>query len=363
MRIEKTVETVVNRVIRNAKRSIVKEEVIQKERIDYTSLKEIHIITSSINVEVTSHDQPHIDIVLKTYKDGPEMKLNLENQVLEITAFKPNQQQTFFGLFPSTKMQLVVPTAVAEKWDVRTGSGDVRFSKVIMDQLTVNVGSGDINLSDMEAGQLNLRCASGDVKVNNMKSDTLYVNSSSGDMVLRKLAISNVRTEMSSGDILIADLQGEDLEVKIASGDVDLKNINIVKGTVVSRTGVVKANHVKAEMLTINTKTGDMNIKEFSGSLNGSIGAGDLNLVVREECIVNLEANSGDITVKLDHEIGLNATVDITSDSEEISTNLPLQVQNDSSRLIGVTGEGENAIRINSKSGDVKVLMQEVANV
>ncbi|WP_042149800.1 DUF4097 family beta strand repeat-containing protein [Paucisalibacillus sp. EB02] len=363
MRIEKTVGSVVNRVIRNAKRSIVKEEVIQKERIDYTSLKEIHIITSSLNVEVISHDKPHIDIVLKTYEDGPEMKINLSNHVLEITVFKPSQQQTFFGLFPSTKMQLFVPTSVTETWDVRTGSGDVRFSKVIMNKLAINTGSGDIDLSDIEAGQISLRCASGDVKANNMKSDNFYVNSSSGDMVFRRLTVSNVRAEVNSGDILIADLLGEELEVKMATGDVNLKNIHIAKGTIVSRSGDVDANYVQAEMLMVNTTTGVLNINDFSGSLNGSVVSGDLKLGVKENCTINLDAKSGDIAVELGNEVGLNATVDITSNSEEITTNLPLQLKSDSIRLIGVTGDGENTIRISSESGDVKVYMQETANV
>jgi DUF4097 and DUF4098 domain-containing protein YvlB len=361
MKIEKTVESVVNRVIRNAKRSIVKEEVVQKERLDCTSLKEIHIVTSSLNVEVNSHDKPYIDIVLKTYEDGPEMKINLSNQVLELTAFKPRQSQTFFGLFPSTRMQLFVPPTVAETWDVRTGSGDIKFSKVMMTKLAINSGSGDIDLKDMEAEKIKIRCASGDVKTSNLMADNCQMNSSSGDMVYRNLTVRSMVVEVSSGDITIADLKGETLGVKMASGDVDLKDISVLNGTIVSHSGSVDAKLVRAEVLMVNTKTGDLDIDEFSGSLNGTVASGNLKLGVKEDCTLNLEAKSGDISVELENTLGTNATFDVTSNAEEITTNLPLQVKDDASRLIGVTGEGKNAIRIHSLSGDVKVTMREMA--
>ncbi|GGA93057.1 DUF4097 family beta strand repeat-containing protein [Ornithinibacillus halotolerans] len=364
MKIEKTVETVVNNVMKNLKSSFVKEQVIQKKRIDSTSLKEIFITTSNLDVEVKSHNNPYIDIILKTYENGPEMDVIYSEDKLEVSVVNSKQSSVqvaiipFTKVVPFTKMEFYVPTAVAESWDVRSGSADINFTDVIMNKLAIHTGSGDISLSDIEAGEIKVRCASGDVKCKDIKSDSCMTKSASGDMVFRKLIVSNMTTESSSGDILLTDHQGANLEVKMGSGDVDLNDIDVVNGTIVLHSGDVDANRVQAEMLNIDNKSGDIGIDNFTGVVNGSNGSGDITLGVQNECTINLDANSGDIAVKLAKEIGMNATVDVTSQSEDITTNLPLQLKDDSSRLLGVTGEGENTIRITTKTGDVKVYME-----
>ncbi|WP_026909078.1 DUF4097 family beta strand repeat-containing protein [Paucisalibacillus globulus] len=362
MKIEKTVESVVNRFIKSAKSSIVKQEVIQKERIDSTSIHSIHISTTNLDIEVTSHKEQHIDIVLKTYEDGPQLEIDQENDSLKITAFQSDQIQTFFGVYPSTKVQVLVPSAVVEEWDVRTGSGDVSFSEITMSMLSVNSGSGDIKLSTIDANQVKLRSSSGDIKAKNLKAEACQIGTSSGDMVLQRLTVINLQAKASSGDIAITNIQGENLEIQTASGSVELKDIYMVTGSIVSSSGDVDANHVRIGKLLGSTKSGSIDMKDFTGSIKGLVVSGDLKLQLRGECAANLDAKSGDIIVELENEIGLNATVDIISKSEDITTNLPLECKDDSSRLFGVIGAGENAIRITSLTGDVKVYKEEVAN-
>lgn len=359
---EKTADSILNRIVDSARSAFVKKEVVRKEVLGVTSLKEIHIAASDIDVEVMKHQEANITIVFTSYEDGPEMLVDHTDDVLDITFMKTSKERFIIEFSPTVKMQLFVPDDIAEGWKISTRLGDVTVSQLSAKAISVHTASGDASLSDIKAHQIKLHCTSGDIQANKLRAEECYLQTSSGDIEIAKLVAGSTYAKAASGDLTLTDIRGEHMEIALASGDVELEDVIMVKGMIDVRSGDVEADRIQVESLTVDTKSGDVELNEFSGGLNGKSISGDFDLGIVDYATVQLDSWKGDIAVEIDQVIGLNAAYDIAY-SSDMETNLPFERDGQSRRLTGVTGDGENSIRIKSSAGDIKIYTKAPVNV
>lgn len=145
--------------------------------------------------------------------------------------------------------------------------------------LLINTTSGDIK-SDIDFNKVNIISTSGDIEFNKIKEASIKV---------------------ISGDIIIEELNS--LTIESTSGDVEINKIN--------------------EQLSINTTSGDINIKELSLTKDSNIKvtSGDILIYSKSNDIYyNAKATSGDIKITNNNRHA-NTELTINAKSGDITVN------------------------------------------
>ncbi|MCM1541105.1 MAG: DUF4097 family beta strand repeat-containing protein [Blautia sp.] len=292
--------------------------------------------------------------------------------------------------------------ALEKDFSVSSSSGDVSFSSVTADNVSVNTASGYVKIEnidtnvDSSAGQISIRttsgdvdleeltgstdieCSSGNVTVETITGDT-QVRTSSGDVKIKSLTgeantesssgylwigalTGNAQLETASGDIEVGYLDGN-VQATTASGNVQMpegrgdRNISTSSGNIMAgstegsvqvsaQSGCVQIDLGKGEG-SIETASGDVQLKlgELTGTLkvNCSSGYADIRLAAENEFDFMADTNSGNITTFFDN--------DLTFSSR----------RNHAQGTYGANEQG-NRIEVETASGDVKVSKYEKTN-
>lgn len=101
-------------------------------------------------------------------------------------------------------------------------SGNIGFTSLVEDALTISTTSGDISLERLRQSELNLDTTSGCISLGDIQGKSLSVNTASGDIAMRQVVISG-HTEIStaSGDIELRDVDSQSADFNTASGDIE----------------------------------------------------------------------------------------------------------------------------------------------
>ena len=214
--------------------------------------------------------------------------------------------------------------------------GDIDISDIDGTTL-INAGNGDVKV--MRVGSLKVSRRSGDVTVNEVKGD-LTARSFNGDV-----DISNV-----SGLVDVAATNG-DLSVRNAGGDV---RANSATGDVIVRCAKGRAD--------VSSASGSITLVGVGGDVDASTASGDVMFTapIRAGGNYRLKSLSGGVSMVIQPDVaGFSAT--LTTYSGEIDTGFPLKVESTvpggpiNRRIIGVFGNGQAKIALDSFSGTVKI--------
>lgn len=315
-----------------------KQPVTQAGILEKTDLKQLDVITGSTDINVFIHDKPFIDIVLDTYENGPQLNVRHDEDTAVIETIGGEGTLFFAFNHPRECLQIKVPLEVAEKWYIKSGSGDVEIPKMLTNVLQIKTGSGDIELLNLKAKEATLLASSGDMNIHDVVADTLQVSTTSGDTELRKVKANHVTGTSTSGEIEIMDIYSEKLIVKVTSGDVSVIDAQVEIIDLACTSGDVEAESIKASKAFLRASSGDV----------------DYSYV--EDCTIHGTVTSGDITIICRNKQP-NATINLRTSSGDVHTNVREIIQQQSDRYIsGVIGNGEHPVQLESSSGDIDLL-------
>lgn len=165
--------------------------------------------------------------------------------------------------------------------------------------LTLDTGSGDVRVSDAQ-GSVTIDAGSGDVTLEKVTGDELLVDGGSGDVTARDIKVRRANFDLGSGDTRVMGLAADDLTVDSGSGSVD----------VALTAGLQRAM---------------------------------------------LDTGSGDVVLRVPADFG--AELEVETGSGGIESELPITVTRRSrSSLVGKVGDGRGRVRIDTGSGEVRLV-------
>jgi hypothetical protein len=280
-------------------------------------------------------------------------------------------------------------------------------------QISIQVSAGQITASEYQ-GTLFIENDFGNTEISDF-SGSLDLNSSNGKTTLNTISLTEpFSLNKDFGDIFINQLEAPEIHIKNQNGKIsmqditssgeclinsDFTNIEIdtIKCSVLtieSQNGSIELNHgIVDGLLYIQTDFGDLSIKDITAesysftSLNGKIFAntlkgavtidsdfGDIELYGKEEIILNVESQNGNIyfqgtlapeaehTIesnfgKIEVHIPQESTFDIymATDFGEIKTDFPITLTGklDASQMEGQINSGGSLLTLESQNGDI----------
>lgn len=213
---------------------------------------------------------------------------------------------------------LVVTVPAGRRVAVRLAVGDVTVANVNGD-LLVDVHSADVT-AEGTTGVLNL-------------------DTGSGDIIVRQ-AEGEVTLDTGSGDISATGVRGRTLSLDTGSGNVTVAQADVTELNIDTGSGDVDATAVRARTVIVDT-----------GSGNVALG------LLTDVDSVEIDTGSGDVTVTVPATLG--AALEIDTSSGEIDLGFAIEVrQIDRDHVVGRIGDGVGRMRLDTSSGDVRLLRQ-----
>ncbi|MCR5501782.1 MAG: DUF4097 domain-containing protein [Lachnospiraceae bacterium] len=260
-----------------------------------------------------------------------------------------------------------------EKIDINYMSGDVKLTGSTSDQVTIR----ETSLRQLDEKQkvhtwvdgstLYVRyCASAknldlfDLKKNleitvpsSVRLSDLKTDMSSGDIAFYGIETGNFDVSASSGNVA-ADIASDSVNIGTNSGNIEL-TLEKDCGTVSlsASSGDILAAVKNADKMDASASSGSINIRaESIRDLKTNNSSGDQNLYFeREPEAADISASSGDVTCNLPGDADLAATLEVSSG--KVTYDLPLSKSGDD---IYVCGNGTNRLKIQTSSGDIRLL-------
>jgi lia operon protein LiaG len=244
------------------------------------------------------------ELVVKEYKNFDPGKnhvteVSTDNHMIAITGYRWNGLWNGIGNHRS-RVEVYLPEGFSGDLSVAASSGDISSDILFkVAAFSASCSSGDIVLKDITAANINIAVSSGDITLQKAEGN-LSVDASSGDIKIQK-AIGEFSVVATSGDIKIRGLSGSG-NIESSSGDADL-TLDELTGDIdmVASSGDISlmlpenmSFHFKADVSSgdIDTSFDDkLSYDDRKKHASGDVGA-------NAEYNVNMEASSGDITVR-----------------------------------------------------------------
>jgi lia operon protein LiaG len=196
--------------------------------------------------------------------------------------------------------------------------------------------------------------AVGEARIVNVDADLAV------DVAQSSITAEHIRGHLSldtgSGSVSVTDAQGE-LDLDTGSGSVTISNVRGETLRIDAGSGSIRGSDIDVSDLKADVGSGGVHLERVrAGRVNVDAGSGGTELELLSS-IENLkvEAGSGGVTVRLPE--STNAEVDIETGSGGIDTDFAVQVTRFEQRhMVGRIGNGRGRIRIESGSGDVRLL-------
>lgn len=221
-----------------------------------------------------------------------------------------------------------------------TGSGaeawaDLRILVPQGKKVIVHHVAGRARVQNVD-GDLVVRHGIGPLEVHDVRGD-ISLDTGSGEV-----AVSNVQGDLSvdagSGQVTISGVRGGDLMLDTGSGDVRATRVDVDALNADTGSGDVTLQGVSAQRIHLDTGSGsvDLDLTDDAREIWADTGSGSFTLRVPANfgAEFEIEASSGDIDLDVKHE-----TFEIDRD-----------------RVRGKIGDGHGRVKIDSGSGDVRIL-------
>ncbi|HEX6534003.1 MAG TPA: DUF4097 family beta strand repeat-containing protein [Gemmatimonadaceae bacterium] len=218
------------------------------------------------------------------------------------------------GLEAGANLRVAIPPGKRVTLHLAVGSASVAN---VDGDITVSASSANVTANGAR-GRLRLDTGSGDVRVTATQAE-LDIDTGSGSVTVNGAKADRVRLDTGSGDVTAADIDARRLEVDVGSGSI-------------------AASKIHAPDVKLDGGSGDVEI-----ALGGDVD----DLVV--------DTGSGDVTIHLPDSLG--ARIAVETGNGRIRTELPIQATRlERDHLEGTIGDGRGRIRIETGSGEVRLL-------
>ena len=202
----------------------------------------------------------------------------------------------------------------------------------VFKSVSIGTTSGDISVPAMTADELRFDTTSGDVNAV-ITAKNLNASSTSGDMeILQDSDIRSAILGSTSGNITLSAVSAENIDMKSTSGNLSL-----------TLSGDVKKLHLDSTSGAILADLASADKAEFDST------SGNMNVTLQSFSDLDLDATSGDITLKLPKAPGF--TLDL--DSRPSHLNSALALEKNGSKY--TYGDGSARLRIETTSGNIRI--------
>ncbi|MGH7555194.1 MAG: DUF4097 family beta strand repeat-containing protein [Longimicrobiales bacterium] len=230
---------------------------------------------------------------------------------------------------------------------------DVRVLVPVGRRVAVHLGVGEIVAANVD-GNLVVDARSAPITASGLRG-TVRLATGSGRIELDG-AEGNVSLDTGSGDIRVAQVTGDRLSIDTGSGAVRASEVRSESLSIDTGSGSVDVLGVVAEMIGIDTGSGSIRVDDAQASdLSLDTGSGSITVDLRTNPrSTNIDTGSGTVTLTVPPELG--ATLDLSSGSGGISTDMPVRIiQQKRSMLRGTIGDGSARISVETGSGSIRI--------
>src|SRR5947209_2292969 len=218
------------------------------------------------------------------------------------------------GLEAYADIRVLVPRG--QRIIIHQAVGDARITMVDAD-LAVDVASSTVT-AERTRGHLSLDTGSGSVSITDAQGD--------------------VNLDTGSGSVTVSGIKGESLRMDTGSGSIHGADVDVTQLKADVGSGGVRLERVRATQVEVDAGSGGTELELLSPIEH-----------------LKVDAGSGGVTIRLPASQG--ADVDIETGSGGIDTDFAVQVTRFEQRhMVGRIGNGRGRIRIESGSGQVRLL-------
>jgi DUF4097 and DUF4098 domain-containing protein YvlB len=255
--------------------------------------------------------------------------------------------------------RFVAATVLCAAWAVTVGAQDFRqsFNLAPGSSISINNVSGDIKISGYDGATVEVTAYKEGRDRDQVSVENL---STAGHVSLRADYAEHCNCDASLRfEVKVPRSVRFDFEkISTASGNLSAENVT---GRVEMNTasGDVTVSGVSGE-IRASSASGTVKVKDSAGNVNASSASGDVEVELTRvdgDGDMRFSSASGNVNVRLPASI--DATVEMSTVSGSIETNLPIEVRNNErgpgSRARGQLGGGSRLLKISSASGDVSL--------
>jgi DUF4097 and DUF4098 domain-containing protein YvlB len=230
---------------------------------------------------------------------------------------------------------------------------DMRVLVPVGRRVAVHLGVGEIVAANVD-GNLLVDARSAPIMANDLRG-TIRLGTGSGRIQLDG-AEGSVSLDTGSGAIEVARVTGDRLSIDTGSGGVRASDLRSESLSIDTGSGSVDVVSVVAELIGIDTGSGSIRVDDAQASdLSLDTGSGSITVDLRTSPrSTNIDTGSGTVTLTVPPELG--ATLDLSTGSGGISTDMPVRIiQQKRSLLRGTIGDGSARINVETGSGGIRI--------
>ena len=156
-------------------------------------------------------------------------------------------------------------------------------------------------------------------------------------------------------DIYIPETYKNNIKADTSFGSINISNLNLSKLKAITSFGDIEISDLTGNV-EADTSYGNITVKNLSGNLEASTSFGGIELEYEEfDYNINADTSFGNIELTLPRDSQFK--IDAECSFGRIDIDFPLTItKNEDDELSGTVGSGRNKIKLESSSGDIKVI-------
>lgn len=180
---------------------------------------------------------------------------------------------------------------------------EISGSKKNQDKFHVEEENGNLTINENGSSVCIGFCLDGTITIYLPNQDITYHHKSSSGNIYSDIDLRSVVINTTSGDITLKNIN--DGTISSTSGNINIRNAN--KLNVSATSGDISLDEPKN--LVANTQSGNIKVRSITSKMDITTTSGDINissLSIKEDS--KAEAKSGNIDIKLDKDVFIDAT-------------------------------------------------------
>ena len=335
------------------------------------------------SVAVTGADVADCNVVAKIVARAPteeeakhiaeQVKIRLERagETLKVVADKPHVKQ-------KRSISISYNITVPRQTNVRCGSS---YGALALTDLNGTIkgktSSGSIKAHKIQ-GPVQLETAYGSVTCRHISGDNIRLKSSSGSITAEDIqGPAHLETaygavtckEFSGGDITLKTSSGKITLLKASFGDCDLQTsygsitTDGITGNLIklhSSSGSITVKEASAKTADISTSYGRINCQQITANeIAAKSGSGNIDIVCSQKAPAEIIASAvtayGSIQFVTPPDFA--GQVELSTSYGSVKTDLPIMITGEVSKkkLAGTVGQGKGKLRLETRSGSIKL--------
>jgi lia operon protein LiaG len=201
--------------------------------------------------------------------------------------------------------------------------------------VAIHLAVGGVSIANVD-GNLSVEAFGADVTSENTKG-SLSLDTGSGETKVTN-AVGDLDLDSGSGNVTLSGIKGAVLKIDSGSGDIRADAVTVDRADLDSGSGSVTIAGLNARAITLDSGSGEVDL-----GLTGDVDR------------LDIDSGSGSVTLRIPETLG--AQLDVDAGSGGVRTDVPIQVTRyESDRLVGRIGDGKGTIKIESGSGEVRIV-------